>query len=205
MMYYDVSMPIHKDMQVYKNKPEKRPLLSYTINKTPHFVSETSISMNLHTGTHLDFPRHMIEGGLQSTHFDPMTFHRSVKVFDLTHINDEIKKEDLISFDIQSQDMIFLKTKNSLQETFNFDFVYLGLGAANYLANKGVFAIGIDALGIERNDPMHQTHHILMSQNIWIIEGLRLKDVSQKTYHCIALPIYILESDALPLRVILHD
>jgi arylformamidase len=83
--------------------------------------------------------------------------------------------------------------------------VYLGLGAANYLANKGVFAIGIDALGIERNDPMHQTHHILMSQNIWIIEGLRLKDVSQKTYHCIALPIYIVESDALPLRVILHD
>jgi arylformamidase len=205
MRYYDVSMSIHKDMQVYKNKTEKKPIITYSVNENPHFVSETSISMNLHTGTHLDFPRHMLKDGLQSTNFDPMTFHRLVKVFDLTHVQSVIEKEDLIALDIQVSDMIFLKTRNSLIDTFDFEFVYVSSAAASYLSQIGIFALGIDALGIERNNPMHQTHQILMNQNIWIIEGLRLKEVSQKIYHCIALPINIVESDALPLRVILHD
>jgi arylformamidase len=205
MTYYDVSMAIHKDMQVYKNKPEKKPMFSYAITHQPHFVSETSITLNLHSGTHVDFPRHMIENGMLSTAFDPMTFYRDVKVFDLTHISDFITKEELIKLDIKASDMVFFKTKNSLVETFDFEFIYLSSDGAAYLADIGIFALGIDGLGIERNDPMHQTHHILMNQNIWIIEGLRLKEVKQKMYHCIALPTFILDSDALPLRVILHD
>lgn len=205
MTHFDVSMAIHKDMQVYKNKSEKKPDVSYSVTHAPHFTSETTVTMNLHSGTHVDFPLHMIENGLNSTHFDPMTFCRPVKVFDLSHVFDCIKKEDVIDLDIQAFDMIFFKTKNSFSESFDFEFVYVTSEAAKYLASKEIFALGIDGLGVERNDPMHNTHHTLMHKNIWIIEGLRLKDVIQKTYQCIALPTFILKSDALPLRVILHD
>ena len=76
---------------------------------------------------------------------------------------------------------------------------------AKKLAESQLLAVGIDALGIERNDVMHQTHLTLMNQGIYIIEGLRLKDVPQGKYRFTALPIYILESDALPLRVLIHD
>jgi len=68
-----------------------------------------------------------------------------------------------------------------------------------------LLAVGIDALGIERNDSMHQTHLTLMNHDIYIIEGLRLKDVPPGNYKFTALPIYILESDALPLRVLIHN
>jgi arylformamidase len=205
MKYYDVSMPIHENMQVYKNKLEKKPSISYIQQTEPHFTSETVLTMNLHSGTHLDFPLHMIEHGLDSSNFNPVIFCRPVKVFDLTHIQDVISKEDIEQLDIQQNDIVFFKTRNSWIETFDFDFVYLDQSGASYLASKHILAVGMDGLGIERLDPMHQTHHILMKQNIWIIEGLRLKEVQEKTYQCIALPIPVLASDALPLRVILHD
>ena len=205
MKYIDVTMAIHENMQVYKNKIEKKPIVSYVTQSDPHFTSETVIKFNLHSGTHMDFPRHMIEDGLNSTHFDPMTFCRPVKVFDLSHLKDAIRDKDLVSLDIQKGDMIFLKTKNSFSEIFEFDFIYLDLSGATYLASKEIFAVGIDALGIERLDPMHQTHHMLMTKNIWIIEGLRLKDTVEKVYQCLALPLHVLDADALPLRVILHD
>lgn len=205
MRYFDVSMAIHEEMQVYKNKAEKKPILTHITQLEPHFTSETVLNFNLHSGTHMDFPRHMIEDGFVSSDFNPMSFCRPVKVFDLTHIQDAIKEKDLALLDIQQHDMIFFKTKNSLSETFDFEFVYLDLSGAAYLASKNIYAVGIDALGIERLDPMHQTHQILMSKNIWIIEGLRLKDVTEKQYQCLALPLYVLGADALPLRVILHD
>jgi arylformamidase len=75
---------------------------------------------------------------------------------------------------------------------------------AKKLSEIELLAVGIDGLGIERNDPMHQTHLTLMNNNIFIIEGLRLKEVPAGRYAFTALPIYILESDALPLRVLIH-
>lgn len=205
-MIYDVSMPIDQDIQVYKNKPTKKPKFNYHISSEPHFVSETEVTLNMHTGTHLDFPRHMLEDGLVSTHFDPKTFvNKRVLVVDMTHIKDGIEASDIENLSIERGDMVFFKTKNSMSETFLFDFTYVTKSAAEYLCSKGVLAVGVDGLGIERNDPMHTTHQTLMNHSIWIIEGLRLKDVEPKFYTCLALPLYVDHSDALPLRVLIYD
>ena len=205
-MIYDVSMVIHQDVQVYKNKEEKKPIFTYKISRDPHFVSETEVSLNMHTGTHMDFPRHMIENGDVSTHFDPTTFfNRPVKVFDMTHITDGIQAKDIEPLMIERGDMVFFKTKNSMFETFLFDFTYVDVSGAEALVEKGVLAVGIDGLGIERNDPMHHTHKVLMEGNVWIIEGLRLQNIEPKAYTCVALPMPIEGSDALPLRVLIHD
>jgi arylformamidase len=205
-MIYDVSMTIHPDVQVYKNKVHKKPKFSYLIHKDPHFVSETEVTLNMHTGTHMDFPRHMIEHGDISNDFDATTFlNQPVKVFDMTHINECITGDDVDPLDIQPGDMVFFKTKNSLTDAFIFDFTYLDASAAKVLVKKGVLAVGVDGLGIERNDPNHHTHVTLMSHGIWIIEGLRLKDILPKRYTCIALPMPIEGADALPLRVLIYD
>ena len=73
------------------------------------------------------------------------------------------------------------------------------------MSDRQIFAVGIDALGIERKDPDHKTHKILMSSSIWIIEGLRLKGIKQKEYNLIATPLLVDNSDALPLTVLLYD
>ena len=204
-MIYDVSMLIHKDIQVYKNIEEKKPLFSIPTNHKDHGAHETVITMNLHTGTHVDFPLHMINNGETSDKEDLLKLIGSCKVLDLSHLNDVITKKDLSSYDIQEDDFIFFKTKNSFSEDFLFDFVYLDKDAAEYLKNKKIRGVGTDGLGIERSQPKHETHKILLSNDIIIIEGLRLKDIQEREYEMVCLPLKIKNVEALPARVILID
>jgi arylformamidase len=116
-----------------------------------------------------------------------------------------IDQKDLINLDIQSGDFILLKTKNSYEDTFNFNFVYINQHAASYLATRKIAGVGVDALGVERDQSGHPTHHILMDANAIIIEGLRLKEVPEGSYHMFALPIKMKGVEALLLSVILVD
>jgi arylformamidase len=205
-MIYDVTMPIHPDMQVYKNKQDKKPIFTYQIQHSPHDISETNVFLPMHTGTHMDFPKHMDSSGKTSTGFDSTTFfNQSVVVIDCLHVEDRLTLKDIEGISFQKGDTVFFKTKNSLHDMFLNDFVYVSLELAEKLSTLDLLAVGIDGLGIERNDPMHQTHVTLMRQDVYIIEGLRLKEVPPGRYRFTALPIHVLESDALPLRVLIHN
>lgn len=203
MKYYDVSMLISKEMQVYKNKEDKKPIFSIASDFNTGSSHETKVEINLHTGTHMDFPLHMIKDGQTSNTLNLDRLIRSVKVFDMTHIKDGIDEKDLHSLDIKENDFILFKTINSFEDTFNYEFIYLKESAARLLAHKGIAGVGIDALGIERDQKGHPTHHILFEHDIYIIEGLRLKEVPEDTYFMYALPIKMPDSDALLLSVIL--
>jgi arylformamidase len=205
MKIYDVSMLISEDVQVYKNKEEKKPKFINVSNFSNASAYETQVLINLHTGTHMDFPLHMIPDGKTSDTLDLSKLIRSVKVFDLTHVHEVIDRKDLQTLDLQPQDFVLFKTQNSYQETFNFRFVYVNQDAASYLVSKGVVGVGIDALGIERDQSGHPTHHILMNQDVIIIEGLRLKDVPEGRYHMFALPIKMKGVEALLLSIILVE
>jgi arylformamidase len=205
MRIYDVSMTIKHDMQVYKNKKEKKPVFENASNFKTGSSYETMLKMNLHTGTHMDFPLHMIPNGTTSDALDISKLITCVKVFDLTHIKDSIKAEDLTHLDIKKNDFILFKTRNSYEEDFNFQFIYIQESASIYLAEKEISGVGIDALGVERDQKGHPTHKHLMHANIIIIEGLRLKEIKEKSYMMYALPIKIEAVDALPLSVILVE
>lgn len=205
MIYYDVSMAIKPDIQVYKNKPEKKPVFKKAAEHDVAGVYETLLHLNLHTGTHMDFSLHMKKDGETSTDFDFTRLIRHVKVLDLTHVKDGITKEHLEAFDIKPSDFVLLKTKNSYEDTFNFEFVYLAESGSTYLKDQNVVGVGIDALGVERNQKGYPTHNTLFDHDIIIIEGLRLKDVSSGVYQMIALPLKIEAVEALPLRVVLYD
>jgi len=86
---------------------------------------------------------------------------------------------------------------------FNQNFIYLDSGAAQYLSSKNLSVVGIDSLGIERNQPNHETHKILFEHNILIIEGLRLAHVAPAIYELVCLPLNIVGSDGAPARAIL--
>ena len=205
MKIYDVSMTVSPSMTVYKNKAAKRPRLDVMANFQTDGVYETALWMNLHTGTHMDFPKHMLEDGKTSESLDLTTLIREVKVVDLTHLDVSIKLKDIQDLGIKANDFILFKTQNSTQEALDFNFVYLEAEAAFYLKNQGITGVGIDALGIERDQKGHPTHHHLLESDIIIIEGLRLKDVAMGHYQMIALPLKIDGVEALPLRVILME
>ncbi len=205
MKIYDISMTITPNMQVYKNMESKKPIITVVSDFSTGSSHETQLSMNLHTGTHMDFPLHMIEDGLTSDTLDLSKLIRPVKVVDMTHIKDGISDEDLKKIDINENDFLLFKTINSYDEKFLTQFIYIDESASIYLASKHIAGVGVDGLGVERNQEHHPTHKNLMMNDIIIIEGLRLKEVKQGQYFMYALPIKITNSDALPLSIILIE
>lgn len=202
---YDISAPIFEGMPVYKNKAEKQPKFEITQDFDTGTVRETRVQLDCHTGTHVDSPLHMIKGGDEIQTIPLERWVGPCKVFDLTGVKDKIDVEHLENLNIVPNDFILFKTDNSLEDGFNFEFVYLSEAGAKYLAEIGIRGVGIDALGVERSQPGHPTHRTLFAHNIVIIEGLRLKDVPQGEYFLVAAPIKLIGTEAAPARVFLME
>ncbi|MCA0147706.1 cyclase family protein [Rossellomorea vietnamensis] len=202
MKIYDVTAPIFNGMPVYKNKPEKQP--SIETNTNGH-VTESRLSMDVHTGTHVDAPLHMINDGETIETIDIEKLVRPVKVFDVTEVDEKISLKDIEGLEIEENDFILFKTKNSWDTEFNFDFIYVAEDAAAYLAEKKIAGVGIDSLGIERAQEGHPTHRSLMGSGVIIMEGLQLKDIKAGQYFMVAAPLKIQNTDASPARVLLFD
>jgi arylformamidase len=202
-MIYDITMTIHEEMMVYKNKPEKKVKIKQVnfFDKDGHYESE--INFNLHTGTHIDYPLHMIKDGDNSSKEDLKTLIGPAKVFDLVHVNDKITYEDIKNLSIAKDDFVIFKTKNSFDKEFNNSFIFVEESAASYLVKKQVRGVGIDALGIERSQVGYPTHKLLLGNNIIILEGAILSDVPEDTYNLYCLPLKIKNVEASPVRAIL--
>jgi arylformamidase len=203
MEIFDISVNINENMPVYKNREEKKPKIILDKEYKKDNINESSIHMNLHTGTHLDAPFHTFEKGKTIEELDISQLITPCTVLDLTDISEKITSADLEKFDINKGDFILLKTQNSYDTEFNFEFVFLEKSGAEYLANKKIKGVGIDSLGIERSQENHPTHSILMGEDIYILEGLNLKYVDAGKYKLIALPIKIDGVDGAPVRAVL--
>jgi len=200
---YDISMKITNDMPVYKGKEAKRPKITNDGDFSSGSAYETRLEMNLHTGTHLDRPLHMIPGGDK---LDTLRLEQVVtncKVVDLTGVKEYITEKDLVDKNIEEGDFILLKTRNSFENILETNFIYLEETGAKYLKERKIKGVGIDSLGIERNQPKHPTHIMLLENDIVILEGLRLKDIEEGKYFLFAAPIFIPDVEAAPVRAIL--
>lgn len=203
MKIYDISMSIFYDMPVYKGRTAKRPVVKVESDFTSSAVYETKLEMNMHTGTHIDTPLHIFENGET---IDKLDLHKVVtkcKVFDFKNIEEKITAEHLQAKDIEEEDFILLKTKNSYLDILENEFIYLDKSGAEYLRNKRITGVGIDALGIERSQPQHETHKALLGAGIVIIEGLRLKEVEEDDYLLVAAPLRVMGAEAAPVRALL--
>lgn len=196
-------MPIHHDMPVYKGRLEKRPHLRVQSDFTTGTAYESVIEMNMHTGTHLDRSLHMIPDGSKVESLDLNKVITPCKVLDFTQVEEKITAEDLKKKEINEGDFILLKTRNSFEDILEGDFVFLEKSGAAYLRDKKIKGVGIDALGIERSQPEHETHITLLEVDIVIVEGLRLAHVEAAEYFLFAAPIYIHGAEGAPLRAVL--
>ncbi|MBX5436930.1 MAG: cyclase family protein [Alicyclobacillaceae bacterium] len=201
--WYDVSQPIFEGMPVYKNRADKRPVFETTADHSTHQVRETRIHIDAHTGTHIDAPLHMVASGatVEAIHLNRLI--RPCRVVDLSHVVSRIGEADLQPLRPQRGEFLLLKTRNSQDDGFNPAFVFLAADGARFLADLGIAGVGIDALGIERDQPGHPTHRVLFEANAVIVEGLRLRDVPAGEYQMVALPLRLLGVEAAPARVVL--
>ncbi len=213
MVLYDISMMVEPAMAVYKNKAEKRPQFEVARDFKNGSSYESRLGIDLHTGTHIDMPLHFIPDGASSEYFDPADMISSCLVLDFTGLDsDHITAADLKQKEhaagspknfIGAGETVLLKTANSAKEHFDHNFTYLEKSGAAYLVEKRVIGVGIDALGIERAQPDYHTHKQLLSAGIWIMEGLRLKEVPEGRYTLLAMPLKIRGTEAMPARAVL--
>lgn len=205
MKIYDISTLIHEDMIVYKNKQEKKPVITVVNDYSRGTSYESRALLDMHVGTHMDAPLHMIENGNTIDNQDLYKCVTECKVFDLSSVSEKIKLEDIANYEINENDFIIFKTKNSFDTEFDFKFVFISTEVAELLASKKVKGVGIDALSVERDQPNHETHEALLKNNIAILEGLNLKDIKEGKYFLVALPLKIKGAEGAPARAILIE
>ncbi|HAS74317.1 MAG TPA: cyclase [Clostridiales bacterium UBA8960] len=204
--WIDVTMAISPSIMVYKNKEEKMPkfIVRATHDKDGHH--ESSICMDLHTGTHIDMPKHMLKEGHSSDAFNLESVNGRCVVVDFSKsYKHEVDDEFLKFYKFEKNDIVIIKTKNSFDKTFNYEYDFLNASGAEFLKNQGVKAVGIDALGIERNVPGHPTHRILLGNGIYIIEGLALAEIEEGIYEFMCIPLKIADVEGLPARAFLRS
>ena len=205
MRVIDISMRLEPGMTTYGLNPATAPRHRVLRAFADGGVNESELTINLHNGTHLDSAFHMLDGG-EPTEFLPLEdLITPCRVLDLTHVQDGITRADLMPMDIKSGEFLLFKTANSQRKAYYPGFVYIKPDAATYLAERRVKGVGIDALGVERDQPDHATHTALLSGGVIILEGLRLAGVAPGGYTLIALPVKIRDADGAPCRAVLIE
>ncbi len=201
---YDISLVIEESMGVWKDKGSKRPKIEVTSTLETGNANESRLHLDAHTGTHADAPFHFLQNGKKIDDIEVDRFLGECIVVDLTKIkNRGIEKRDLINAKIRKNDIVILKTSNKYKKTFDFYFVYLAESGAKFLVSKNIKGVGINALGIERNQPEHSTHKALLSKGIIIFEGLELSKIKAGRYFFIGMPLKVKGADGAPMRAVL--
>jgi arylformamidase len=200
----DISWPITIDMTAYKDRQIVH--INSTKDITRDGARESLITLGSHTGTHVDTPAHFLENGATIDHINLDHLIGPCRVLDLTAVIEKVVVKDLERHAPCEGEILLLKTRNSVHlptAPFDQNFVYISAEAADYIVSKKIKTIGIDYLGIERNQPGHETHRSLLSAGIVIIEGLRLESVSTGSYTLCCLPLSLPGLDASPARAVL--
>jgi arylformamidase len=204
MKIIDISWPVSESMTEYKDGRTVKFIPKKSMENNN--AREWEISMSNHVGTHIDAAAHFLATGQTIDKIELSSLVGQCRVLDLTSVTDRITAENLEPLGITKDEIILLKTTNSFREPtdrFTYSFVYIDQQAAQYLAAQNIKAIGFDYLGIERNQPNHETHKAFMQFNIPIVEGLRLGTVSAGNYFFCCLPTFLVGLDSAPARAIL--
>jgi arylformamidase len=205
--WIDISVPLHNGMVGW---PGDAPFHRSNTLQIAHggTCNLSQISGSAHTGTHMDAPRHYVEG---AQGIETMPIAATVGRARVIQIQDPelIQIEELEPHRLGKGERVLFKTRNSTTcwktDQFQKDYVYIPPETAHYLVQRAVQTVGVDYLsvgGFETGGP--ETHRILLESHIWIIEGLMLEHVEPGEYELLCLPLKIAGSDGAPARAVLR-
>ena len=203
----DVSIPVHNKMPFWPGGKGVR--LSQLRKIGPKSLyNNCHLSCDVHTGTHIDAPRHYIKDGQKTNNMPLDQMIGTARVIEIQD-SKKVTPEELKGQAIRRGERILFKTRNSLRpwykRDFDEDFVSICKEAADFLAQKAPRVIGIDYLSVGGfKDDGDYIHRSLLSRGIWLIEGLDLSQVSGGKYLLYCLPIKLEAGDGAPARAILR-
>jgi arylformamidase len=211
MEIYDVSLPLSSATPTYPGDPGIE-IKQWKALAHGDAANVSVLHFGLHSGTHVDAPAHFIEGG---TKVDALPLEILVGEAEVVEVDEHIKvvDENFIAANcVRGSQRVLFKTRNSSfwnnpEEGFRVDYTYIDTAGARQLVNSGITLVGVDYLSVERFGTEHyETHRILLSNDIVILEGLDLRKVAAGLYELICLPLKVAggSGDGAPARTILR-
>jgi len=205
--WIDVSVPLRTGMVHWPDNPPVKIERVMDLERGD-IASVSSMSMGVHTGTHMDAPAHFQRGGVG---IDRMPLEATLGLARVIKIRDpvSIKRAELEPARLQPGERVLFRTRNSERcwqtDAFIEDFVFISREAAAYLAECRVRTVGVDYLSVGGfREDAEATHLALLQAGIWVIEGLNLSPVGEGTYELICLPLRIAGGDGAPARAVLR-
>ena len=211
--YYDITVPITSDMLIWPGDPKVtlRQVSSISQGASSNI---SQLRMSVHTGTHIDAPKHFLDDG---NTIDRISLKQLIGPVFVMVFEEEISlitKETITKhkdFDILSDiKKVLFKTRNSRlwhsdSKLFRKDFVGLDHSAAQLLADLGMELVGVDYLSIATFNETEEPHKILLEQGVVLLEGIDLTGVPQGSYELYCLPLLLQGCEGSPARVILKS
>jgi arylformamidase len=205
---HDISVKISDDLPIWPG--DRRPMISEVMQLARGDVANVSeVSMNIHTGTHIDAPYHFIEKGIAAWQIPLEALVGKVLVVSVPG-DSNVSARVLESLDIQQNvRRILIRTSNSglwssQKAQFDSDYIALTEDAASWIVSRGIALVGVDYLSVQPfSQKDHQTHKTLLSAGIVIVEGLDLSRVAAGEYTLFCLPLSMACRDGAPARAIL--
>jgi len=199
--WYDVTVPLHGGLARWPGS------IGFTREEwtSPDGFVNSTLTLDPHTGTHIDAPRHgLVEGAdVASIPLDDLV--GLCDVVDLRGVA-RIEARHLAGLDLAPR--VLFRTDNGATwpaaSTFSEDYVALAVDAARELAVRGCRLVGIDHLSIQPFGGDPETHHALMRAGAVILEGLDLRDVPAGRYEILCLPLRLAGAEGAPARVLLR-
>ena len=207
MDIFDISVPINQHLPTWPGDPV---FDIKTVSKIEDgdIANVSHLSLGVHTGTHVDAPRHFILDGAPVDKIPLDNFVGSAIVVELMGVDIITAKDIQKNSQKLAEDRIIFKTKNSLiwekyRSQFYQDFVALSPDAAQYLVDLNLKLVGIDYLSIAPYTEPTPTHKILLGAGIPILEGVNLSGIEPGPYRLFCLPLNLVGVDGAPARAIL--
>jgi kynurenine formamidase len=181
-----------------------------------HTSNNSKISMPLHHGTHIDFPKHFSETGKTSSDYHPQNFiFQSIGYSELKEMNDLVIRPN--NFELskcyENCELLIIKTgfvdKRHLNEYWENGFGFAP-ETASYLRNKfpHLRAIGFDLISLnsyQHREMGREAHkEFLIKNDILIIEDMDLSQLNKETIiqEVIVAPFWIDNVDGLPVTIL---
>lgn len=204
---------------VWQDTPRERPIGPVRIYTTTTLANEgyfeSRVDMSGHCSTHMDTASLMYEGGAMADEIPIQKLIGRTVLANITHKapGETISKEDIINWEkentqISHGDILFVYT--GMQKEFGKDeyidnWIGINGSCAQYLAEKGIKAIGTDSCAIDALDGKEKNfpaHHTFLKNNIPIIEDLCNLDKLPDIFSVIIAPLKLCNSSGAPARVI---
>ncbi len=190
---FDISVPLGAGAVDYPGDPPFRREVVTTLDGGAFSLSR--LSMSAHSGTHLDFPAHVIPGGKGAADYPASAFILSAVVVQVSGEASAVTHEDVLRARLQPGDAVLFRTGRP---------VGLTPEAARACVGAEARLAGIDTMSVDRFEDVDlPVHRILLGNDVLVLEGIDLSDVSPGRYTLSCLPLLIPGCEASPVRAVL--